>query len=116
MSKPEYYIHTLPNGIRLIHRPVNSPVSHLGLFINTGSRDENAEEHGIAHLIEHMLFKGTIKRKAYYILSRMEDVGGELNAYTTKEETCIHGTFFNEYYARALDLISDIAFNSSFRQ
>jgi predicted Zn-dependent peptidase len=114
MSKPEYYIHTLSNGIRLIHRPVNSPVSHLGLFINTGSRDEDAAEHGIAHLIEHMLFKGTIKRKAYFILSRMEDVGGELNAYTTKEETCIHGTFFNEYYGRALDLISDIAFNSSF--
>jgi predicted Zn-dependent peptidase len=114
MSKPEYYIHTLSNGIRLIHRPVNSPVSHLGLLINTGSRDEDAAEHGIAHLIEHMLFKGTIKRKAYFILSRMEDVGGELNAYTTKEETCIHGTFFNEYYGRALDLISDIAFNSSF--
>jgi predicted Zn-dependent peptidase len=114
MPKPEYYIHTLSNGIRLIHRPVNSPVAHLGLFINTGSRDEQADEHGLAHLIEHMLFKGTTKRKAYYILSRMEDVGGELNAYTTKEETCIHGTFFNEYYARALELISDIAFNSSF--
>ena len=114
MPKTEYQIHTLPNGIRLIHRPVNSPVAHLGLFINTGSRDEQADEHGMAHLIEHMLFKGTAKRKAYYILSRMEDVGGELNAYTTKEETCIHGTFFNEYYARALDLISDIAFNSSF--
>jgi predicted Zn-dependent peptidase len=114
MSEPEYYIHTLANGIRLIHRPVNSPVAHLGLFINTGSRDEQANEHGLAHLIEHMLFKGTVKRKAYYILSRMEDVGGELNAYTTKEETCIHGTFFNQYYSRALELISDIAFNSSF--
>jgi predicted Zn-dependent peptidase len=114
MSEQEYYIHTLSNGIRLIHRPVNSPVAHLGLFINTGSRDEHDDEHGLAHLIEHMLFKGTAKRKAYYILSRMEDVGGELNAYTTKEETCIQGTFFNEYYARALELISDIAFNSSF--
>jgi len=114
MSNSEYFVHSLPNGIRLIHRPVNSPVAHLGLLINTGSRDELADEHGMAHLIEHMLFKGTAKRKAYYILSRMEDVGGELNAYTTKEETCIHGTFFSEYYARALDLISDIAFNSSF--
>lgn len=114
MSKPEYHIHTLSNGIRLIHKSVNSRVAHLGLFINTGSRDEEKSEHGLAHLIEHMLFKGTAKRKAYYILSRMEDVGGEINAYTTKEETCIHGTFFNEYYARALDLISDIAFNSSF--
>jgi predicted Zn-dependent peptidase len=114
MQKKEYFIHQLHNGIRLIHRPVVSPVSHLGLLINTGSRDELTAEHGIAHLIEHMLFKGTAKRNAYYILSRLEDVGGELNAYTTKEETCIHATFFNQYYARALDLISDIAFNSSF--
>ncbi len=114
MPTDEYFIHTLDNGIRLIHKHTNSRVAHLGLFINTGSRDENENEHGIAHLIEHMLFKGTRRRKAYYILSRMEDVGGELNAYTTKEETCIHSTFFNEYYARALDLISDIAFNSSF--
>jgi predicted Zn-dependent peptidase len=110
----EYQIHTLPNGIRLVHKSVRSPVSHIGLFINTGSRDELPDEHGLAHLIEHMLFKGTGRRKAYYILSRMEDVGGELNAYTTKEETCIHGTFFSQYYARALELISDIAFNSSF--
>lgn len=114
MSAPGYNIHTLPNGIRLVHKSVNSPVSHLGLFINTGSRDELADEHGMAHLIEHMLFKGTTRRKAYYILSRMEDVGGELNAYTTKEETCIHGTFFSHYYGRALELISDIAFNSTF--
>ncbi len=114
MSETQYHIHTLPNGIRLIHRSVKSPVAHLGLFINTGSRDEQENEHGLAHLIEHMLFKGTTKRKAYYILSRMEDVGGELNAYTTKEETCIHGTFFSQYYGRALELISDIAFNSSF--
>jgi hypothetical protein len=114
MPKSEYHIHTLSNGLRLVHRPVNSPVAHLGLIINTGSRDEHADEHGLAHLIEHMLFKGTARRKAYYILSRMEDVGGELNAYTTKEETCIHGTFFNQYYARAMELISDIGFHSSF--
>jgi predicted Zn-dependent peptidase len=114
MLKPEFHIHTLKNGIRLVHRSVDSPVAHLGLFINTGSRDEQPDEHGLAHLIEHMLFKGTTRRKAYYILSRMEDVGGELNAYTTKEETCIHGTFFQQYYSRALELISDIAFHSSF--
>jgi predicted Zn-dependent peptidase len=114
MAEPGYSIHTLSNGIRLVHRQVESPVAHLGLFINAGSRDEALNEHGLAHLIEHMLFKGTEKRKAYYILGRMEDVGGELNAYTTKEETCIHGTFFNQYYGRAFELISDIAFNSTF--
>lgn len=110
----EFETYTLKNGIRLIHKQVDSPVAHCGLTINTGSRDEAPEEHGITHLIEHLIFKGTSKRKAYHILSRMEDVGGELNAYTTKEETCIYTTFFNNYYARAFELIRDIAFNSVF--
>jgi predicted Zn-dependent peptidase len=110
----EYQIHTLSNGIRLIHKQVQSPVAHCGLIINTGSRDENEQEHGIAHLIEHLIFKGTKKRKTYHILSRMEDIGGELNAYTTKEETCVYTTFFNNYYARAFELIRDIVFNSIF--
>lgn len=110
----EYQTHTLPNGIRLIHKREQSPVSHCGLLINTGSRDEAEHEHGITHLIEHLIFKGTKKRKTYHILSRMEDVGGELNAYTTKEETCIYATFFNNYYSRAFELIRDIVFDSVF--
>ncbi|MBN1118509.1 MAG: insulinase family protein [Bacteroidales bacterium] len=110
----EFQTHTLSNGIRLIYKQVQSPVAHCGLIINTGSRDEDEQEHGMAHLIEHLIFKGTKKRKAFHILSRMEDVGGELNAYTTKEETCIHTTFFNNYYARAFELIRDIVFNSIF--
>jgi predicted Zn-dependent peptidase len=110
----EFQTHTLSNGIRLIHKQVDSPVAHCGLTINTGSRDEEEHEHGIAHLIEHLVFKGTEKRKAYHILSRMDDVGGELNAYTTKEETCIHATFFNNYYARAFEIIRDITFHSVF--
>jgi predicted Zn-dependent peptidase len=89
-------------------------VAHCGLVINTGSRDEKHEEHGIAHFIEHMLFKGTTKRKAYHILSRLEDVGGELNAYTTKEETAVHASFLKDDYARAVEIISDISFNSLF--
>lgn len=110
----EFQTHRLSNGIRLIHKQTNSPVAHCGLTINTGSRDEAENEHGLTHLIEHLIFKGTKKRKAYHILSRMEDVGGELNAYTAKEETCIHTTFFNNYYARAFELIRDITFNSVF--
>lgn len=106
--------HTLSNGIRLIHRPVNANVAHCGIILNTGSRDEQEDEWGIAHFIEHVVFKGTTKRKAYHILSRMEDVGGELNAYTTKEETCIYTTFLDKDYKRALELISDITFNSVF--
>jgi predicted Zn-dependent peptidase len=104
----------LDNGIRLVHMPISGLVAHCGLIINTGSRDETQKEHGIAHFIEHMLFKGTIKRKAYHILSRLEDVGGELNAYTTKEETAIHASFLKEDYERAIELISDITFSSTF--
>ncbi|MBA7535488.1 putative zinc protease [subsurface metagenome] len=110
----EYQTYILSNGIKLIHKPVKSPVAHAGIIINTGSRDEHEEEHGIAHFIEHMIFKGTKKRKAFHILSRLEDVGGELNAYTSKEETCIYASFMKEDYQRAFELISDIVFNSSF--
>jgi len=107
-------LYTLDNGIRLVHHKIPGLVAHCGLIINTGSRDETGPEHGIAHFIEHMLFKGTKKRKAYHILSRLEDVGGELNAYTTKEETAIHASFLKEDYERAIELISDITFNSVF--
>jgi len=110
----ELLLHTLDNGIRLVHYPIPGLVAHCGLIINTGSRDETTPEHGMAHFIEHMLFKGTKKRKAYHILSRLEDVGGELNAYTTKEETAIHASFLKEDYERAVELISDITFNSVF--
>lgn len=86
----------------------------MALLINTGSRDELDEEHGMAHFIEHNLFKGTKKRKAYHILSRLDDVGGELNAYTTKEETIIHASFLPEHLSRSTELIADILVNSSF--
>jgi predicted Zn-dependent peptidase len=108
----ELLFDTLNNGIRLIHYRLPGIVAHCGLVINTGSRDEFVPEHGIAHFIEHMLFKGTRKRKAYYILSRLEDVGGELNAYTTKEDTAVHASFIKEDYERAVEIIYDIAFNS----
>ncbi len=104
----------LSNGIRLIHKQVDSPVTHCGIMINTGSRDETDDNHGISHLIEHLIFKGTKKRKAFHILSRMEDVGGELNAFTSKEETCVHTSFFNNYYNRAFEILKDIVFNSTF--
>jgi predicted Zn-dependent peptidase len=107
-------LNTLDNGIRLVHHRIPGLVGHCGLIINIGSRNETASEHGIAHFIEHMLFKGTKKRRAYHILSRLEDVGGELNAYTTKEETAIHASFLKEDYERAIELISDIGFNSVF--
>ncbi len=110
----QYYSITLPNGIRLIHTQVDSPVAHCGVVINTGSRDETPGEQGMAHFIEHTIFKGTAKRKAYHIISRLEDVGGEMNAYTSKEETAIHASFLCEYYERAIELFSDILIDSTF--
>lgn len=114
MQEERYERWTLSNGIRCIHRDVNSPVAHLGFFVNMGSRDELPDEHGLAHFVEHTIFKGTKRRKAYHVLSRMEDIGGELNAYTTKEETVVHATFLNQHYGRAAELFSDIIFNSTF--
>ena len=104
----------LKNGIRIIHQEAKSPVSHFGVLINTGSRDEEEDEQGIAHFIEHVIFKGTQTRRAFHILNRIEDVGGELNAYTTKEETAVYSTFLSEYYQRSMELISDILINSTF--
>lgn len=102
----------LPNGIKILHKYRAGVVAHLSLMVNTGMRDEAANENGLAHFIEHMLFKGTKKRRAYHVLSCLENVGGELNAYTTKEETCIHASFLKDYYNKAIELISDVAFNS----
>ena len=110
----DYEEHQLTNGIRLIHTRVPSLVAHMGIIMGTGSRDELDREHGLAHFIEHMVFKGTRKRKAYHILSRLEDVGGEINAYTTKEETCVYASFMKEDYARAMELLQDILFDSVF--
>lgn len=109
-----YFIHRLSNGIRIVFKPVASNITHLGLFINVGSRDEMDNEHGLAHLIEHVIFKGTRKRKLHQILSCLENVGGEVNAFTSKEETCIQAAFMRGYLSRALDLISDILLNSVF--
>ena len=110
----EFDIHTLQNGIRVIHKRSNSPVAHCSIMINAGTRDELKNEYGIAHFIEHVIFKGTKKRKAFHIMSRLEDVGGELNAYTTKEETVIHATFLKDDFDRAVELIADITFRSTF--
>jgi len=108
------HIYTLDNGIRIVHLPVNSMVAHCGLIIGAGSGNEESIEHGLAHFTEHMFFKGTERRKSYHILSRLEDVGGELNAYTTKEETVVHASVLSDHYERAVELIHDIVFNSTF--
>lgn len=110
----EYQFHCLSNGIRIVHKYTDSNIAHCGLIINTGSRDELEDETGIAHFIEHCIFKGTSKRKSYHIINRIDSVGGDLNAYTTKEETFVYASFLKEYYPRTLELFADIVFNSLF--
>lgn len=109
-----YQTHILKNGLKIIHQHVPNKAAYCGLIIGVGTRDEREDESGIAHFIEHVIFKGTEKRKAYHILNRIEDVGGELNAYTTKEDTCIYASFLPRYYERTLELFSDIVFHSIF--
>lgn len=110
----EYTTYTLPNGLRMIHMPAQSPVAYCGYAVNAGARDEELQEHGLAHFVEHMIFKGTEHHKANYILNRIESVGGELNAYTTKEETFVYSIFMKEHFLRAFDLLTDLVFYSSF--
>jgi predicted Zn-dependent peptidase len=110
----EYNVHTLPNGIRLLHVPSASAISHACIIVNSGSRDETETQSGLAHFIEHLVFKRTKKRNTNQILNRLESVGADLNAYTTKEYTCIHASFLNPYLDRTLELFNDIVFHSTF--
>jgi predicted Zn-dependent peptidase len=111
-----YNTHTLANGIRIIHAPRPSAVAYCGFAIDAGTRDEEAGQQGMAHFVEHLLFKGTEKRRAWHILNRMEHVGGDLNAYTNKEETVVYSAFLVEHFPRAVELLSDIVFHSTFPQ
>ena len=108
--------YTSPNGLRIIHEPTLSKVAYCGFAIDAGTRDEAENEQGMAHFVEHLIFKGTEKRKAWHILNRMENVGGDLNAYTNKEETVVYAAFLTEHLERALELLGDIVFHSTFPQ
>ena len=110
----EFETYTLPNGIKGIHRRVRSSVTHCALVVNAGTRDEQSHEYGLAHFAEHAIFKGTKRRKAYQINCRLENRGGELNAYTTKEDTTIHATTLRSDFSKAVELIADVAFSSTF--
>lgn len=118
MAEAEFETFTLSNGIRCVHRLPRGgradSVAHIALTIGAGTRDEAAEQHGVAHLVEHLMFKGTGRRSAYQVNSLLENSGGELNAFTTKEETVIHATLLRSEFAKGVDLLSDMAFNSRF--
>ncbi len=111
----EYDLMTLPNGIRVVHKQVNNTkIAHCGIMLDIGSRDEGPDQQGIAHFWEHMAFKGTQKRKSYHILSRIDSLGGELNAYTTKEKICFYSAVMDSHLSKSVELLSDITFHSIF--
>jgi predicted Zn-dependent peptidase len=110
----DYQVHTLANGFRILHKYSPSTITHCCFVVNAGSRDEPEHKEGIAHFIEHLLFKETEKRSTNQILNRLELVGADLNAYTTKEYTCIHASLLNQHLERAMDLFEDILFHSTF--
>lgn len=110
----EFFTYRLPNGIRGIHRQVKGSVAHCALVIGAGSRDEHPDQYGLAHFTEHAFFKGTEHRRAWQVNCRLENLGGELNAFTTKEDTTIHATTLRGDFAKAAELIADIAFRSTF--
>lgn len=116
IEKMKYNTYTLDNGLRIIHLPSDSKVVYCGYQINAGTRDEEPGEEGLAHFCEHVTFKGTERRKAWHILNCLESVGGDLNAYTNKEGTVYYAAILKEHIARAVDLLSDIVFHSTYPQ
>lgn len=110
----DYQVHTLSNGIRILFKHSPSTITHCCFIVNAGSRDESDHQTGLAHFIEHLLFKETAKRSTSQILNRLELVGADLNAYTAKEYTCIHASLLNQHLERAADLFEDILFHSTF--
>lgn len=109
-----YTTHTLPNGLRMVHVRTGSPVAWCGLAVNAGSRDDGEGRYGLAHFVEHTIFKGTTHRRSWHIINRMESIGGELNAYTTKEHTMVYSVFPAQHLARAVELIADLVRYSTF--
>lgn len=112
-----YNTHTLANGLRIIHLPSAQPVVYCGYAVGAGTRDEElGREEGMAHFCEHITFKGTERRSSMKILGHLESVGGDLNAFTNKEETVYHAAVLKDNIGRAVDLLTDIVFHSTYPQ
>lgn len=110
-------IETLPNGVRLVTEAIPAVRSAaLGIWVGGGSREERAEESGASHFIEHMLFKGTASRTAQDLARQTDAIGGQMNAFTTKECTCFYARVLDEHLPQALDILWDMVYHSSFTQ
>ena len=112
----EYNTFTLDNGLRVIHLPSDSNVVYCGFQIAAGTRNEEAGEEGLAHFCEHMTFKGTQRRNAMRVLNELERVGGDINAFTNKEDTVFYAAVLREHLPKAVDLLTDIVFHSTYPQ
>lgn len=112
----KYNTYKLANGLRVIHKPMASQVLYCGYEINAGTRDEQLGEYGLAHFCEHATFKGTSRRRAIDIIKCLDSVGGDLNAYTNKENTVFYAAILKDHLAKAVDLLTDIVFHSTYPQ
>ena len=112
----KYNTYTLENGLRIIHLPSDSQVVYCGYQIAAGTRDEEPGEEGLAHFCEHMAFKGTERRNALQVINYLEQLGGDLNAFTNKEDTTYYAAIQKEHFAKAVDLLTDIVFHSQYPQ
>ncbi len=117
MKLPQAQVINLSSGLRLVHLWYHGAGAGIfGMTVKAGSADESDGNFGLAHLVEHTIFKGTARRRPYHIINRMEAVGGELNAFTTKEDTTVYTIFPQGNAARAIELVADLAINSQFPQ
>ena len=115
LTYPAFQRTELPNGVRVVTESIPSVRSvAVGAWIFTGSRDEADDESGISHLIEHMVFKGTRRRRTHHIAQRLESVGGYLNAFTSKEYTCYYARALDEHLDRSLDVVCDLVLGPAF--
>lgn len=110
------FYHILPNGVKIVHRRTPSPVAYIGVMVGTGTRDELPEENGMAHYIEHCVFKGTAHHSARQIIHAIEGIGGEINAYTTKEETTFYAAILCEHVQLTLHLIAEMLLQPTFKK
>lgn len=112
----ETFYHNLPNGVQIVHRKTSSPVVYVGLMVGAGTRHEAANENGMAHYIEHCVFKGTEHYTARQIINHIEGIGGELNAYTTKEETTFYAATLRQHFRTTLHLLADMVLHPTFNK
>ncbi len=110
----ETFYHNLPNGVQIVHRKTTSPVVYVGIMVGAGTRHELPNENGMAHYIEHCVFKGTQHYTARQIINHIEGIGGEINAYTTKEETTFYAATLSNHFRTTLHLLADMVLHPTF--